>query len=124
MDAPRLGETSSLGGSPPLAAPCVAMCHHTLSCHADMRIFGQLLQAYVREHHPEADGVLPYILYSDETHVNQSGRKVHPVVVFLALPPHVMRRAGLSRYLAYLPSFTAKAVGLDKKRDAAECVPP
>ena len=29
-----------------------------------------MAQEYVREHHPDADGVLPYILYSDETHIN------------------------------------------------------
>ena len=77
-------------------------------------------QEYVKAHHPEADGVLPYVLYSDETHVNPAGRKVHPLVVFVALPLHIMRRAGLFRYLALLPAFTAAQVGLDRKRDAKQ----
>jgi hypothetical protein len=78
------------------------------------------MQAFVQEEHLEAEGVLPYILYSDETHVNPSGRKVHPIVVFLALPPRIMRQGGLFRYLAYLPSFTGAEIGLNKKRDKAE----
>ncbi len=77
------------------------------------------MQAYVQENHPEAEGVLPYIIYSDETHVNPSGRKVHPIVVFLALPPSIMRQNGLFRYLAYLPSFTKAEIGLSKKRDVS-----
>lgn len=74
------------------------------------------VQEYVRKRHPDADGVLPYILYSDETHINPAGQKIYPLVVFLALPLHIVRQAGLHRYLAYLPTFTGADVGLGKKR--------
>ena len=72
------------------------------------------VQEYVHGRHPEADGVLPVVIYSDETHVSRS-RNVHVLLVFIALPMHIMRAdGGLFRYLAFPPSFKGRDIGLSK----------
>jgi len=74
------------------------------------------MQEYVQREHHDADGVLPIVFYSDETHVSRS-RNVHVLLVFIALPLHIMRAdGGLFRYLAFPPSFKARDVGLPKSQ--------
>lgn len=63
------------------------------------------------------------VIYSDETHVSQS-RNIHVLLVFVALPLELMRAdGGLFRYLAFLPSFRGRDVGLPKKSEREEYDP-
>ena len=81
------------------------------------------MQAYAQVEHPDADGVLPVIFYSDETHVSRN-RNIHVLLVFIALPMHIMRANGcLFRYLAFLPSFKPRDVGLPDKSQQKWCEP-
>ncbi len=81
------------------------------------------MQEYVQREHHDADGVLPIVIYSDETHVSRS-RNVHVLLVFIALPLHIMRAdGGLFRYLAFPPSFKARDVGLPNKSQKKEYEP-
>lgn len=75
----------------------------------------------MQREHPDADGVLPLVIYSDETHVSKS-RNVHVLLVFIALPLHIMRAdGGLFRYLAFPPSFRGRDIGLPKKAQKKRC---
>ena len=81
------------------------------------------VQEYAQEKHPDADGVLPLIIYSDETHVSRS-RNVHVLLVFVALPLHIMRaQGGLFRYLAFPPSFRGRDVGMPDDSQKSMCDP-
>ena len=74
----------------------------------------------MQREHPDADGVLPIVVYSDETHVSSS-RNVHVLLLYIALSLHITRAdGGLFRYLAFPPSFRGRVVGLPEKAQRAQ----
>ena len=69
------------------------------------------LQAALRgaTRNPEAM-VLPYVLYSDATHVTDGGRKIHPLLLYQCLPLPLLRSRHAFERLAMLPVLDAAQV--------------
>ena len=81
-----------------------------------------LLQRFVRGAYGEDVGVLPVILYSDETGITQGGINMYPVLMTLALP-EALGGQHFHQRIAFLPCLTRTNLGLqiDDTREEERC---